>query len=195
MPRQGKYGDALVVWLPRESIRDNLPEIFAKTGHGKCRVIIDCSEVFIERPKSLLNRPSTWSDYKRHNTIKFIVITRSGYISFLSDCYGGRSSDTLRGLNFARIKFCGFRGSRKRAVSKPQEIDLFLAILKLWEDSMFGDAVHLVNKNRQIRLRKPAALPLEEDVKMLSNHVKGRMKALLNDPFLLFYSHAYVHMK
>ena len=44
-------GGALVVWLPRESIRDNLPEIFMKTGHQKCRVIIDCTEVFIERPK------------------------------------------------------------------------------------------------------------------------------------------------
>ena len=88
------FGDALVVWLPRESIRDNLPEILAKTGHGKCHVIIDCSEVFIERSKSLLNQASTWSDYKHHNTIKFLIgITPGGYISFLSDCYGGRSSD------------------------------------------------------------------------------------------------------
>ena len=48
----------------------------------------------IERPKSLLNQASTWSDYKHHNTIKFLDgITPSGYISFLSDCYGGRSSD------------------------------------------------------------------------------------------------------
>ena len=39
---------ALVVWLPRESIRDNLPEKFVKTGHSKCRIIIDCAEVFIE---------------------------------------------------------------------------------------------------------------------------------------------------
>ena len=83
------FGDALVVWLPRELIRDNLSEIFAKTGHAKCRVIIDCSEVFTERPKSLLNQASTWSDYKHHNTIKFLI----GITSFLSDCYGGRSSD------------------------------------------------------------------------------------------------------
>ena len=89
-------GGALVVWLPRESIRDSLPEIFMKTGHRKCRVIIDCTEVFIERSKSLLNQASTWSDYKHHNTIKFLVrITPSGYISFLSDCYGGRSSDKI----------------------------------------------------------------------------------------------------
>ena len=43
----------LVVWLPREAIRDNLPEAFIKTGNNKCRVILDCAEVFIERPKSL----------------------------------------------------------------------------------------------------------------------------------------------
>ncbi|XP_057290859.1 uncharacterized protein LOC130613547 [Hydractinia symbiolongicarpus] len=87
-------GDALVVWLPREAIRDNLPKTFAKAGYSKCRVIIDCAEVFIDRPKSLTNQASTWSDYKHHNTLKFLVgISPSGYITFLSDCYGGRASD------------------------------------------------------------------------------------------------------
>ena len=87
-------GDALIVWLPREPIRENLPVTFVKSGHSKCRIIIDCTEIFIERPKSLINQASTWSDYKHHNTVKFLVgITPSGFISFLSDCYGGRSSD------------------------------------------------------------------------------------------------------
>ena len=86
--------DALVVWLPRESIRDNLPTSFVKTGHRNCRVILDCAEVFIERPKSLLNQAITWSDYKHHNTLKFLIgIAPSGYITFLSDCYGGRATD------------------------------------------------------------------------------------------------------
>ena len=49
---------------------------------------IDCSEVFIEQPKSLTNQAATWSDYKHHNTVKFLVgITPTGFISFLSDCY------------------------------------------------------------------------------------------------------------
>ena len=34
-------GDALVVWLTRESIRDNLPDIFIKADHQKCRIIIE----------------------------------------------------------------------------------------------------------------------------------------------------------
>ena len=80
--------------MPREAIRDNLPEAFIKTGNNKCRVILDCAEVFIERPKSLDCQPATWSDYKHHNTIKFLVsISPSGFITFLSSCYGGGASD------------------------------------------------------------------------------------------------------
>ena len=44
---------ALVLWPLKESIREDLPEIFLKSGYGKYRVIIDYAEVFIERPKSL----------------------------------------------------------------------------------------------------------------------------------------------
>ena len=31
-----------VSWPPKESIREHLPEIFLKSGYGKCLVIIDC---------------------------------------------------------------------------------------------------------------------------------------------------------
>ena len=87
-------GKALVVWLPREPIYEHMPKIFKKAGHSKCRVIIDCSEIFIERPKSLYNQAATWSDYKHHNTFKFLIgITPNGFISFLSDAYPGRCSD------------------------------------------------------------------------------------------------------
>ena len=87
-------GNALVVWPPKESIRENLPICFVKSGYSSCRVILDCTEVNIERPKSLNAQAATWSDYKHHNTFKFLVgIAPSGFISFLSSCYGGRASD------------------------------------------------------------------------------------------------------
>ena len=87
-------GKALVAWPLKESIREHLPEIFLKSGHGKCRVIIDCVEVFIERPKSLSAQAATWSDYKHHNTFNFLVeITPTGFISFFPSCYGGRAND------------------------------------------------------------------------------------------------------
>ena len=81
---------ALLVWTPKASIREYLPEIFLKSGCGKCRVIIDCAELFIERPKSLSSQAATWLDYKHHNTFKCLVgITPTGFILFLSSCYGG----------------------------------------------------------------------------------------------------------
>ena len=83
-------GSSLVCWLPREGIRDNLPEMFKKNGHYMLRCIIDCAEVFVERPKSLLIQAQTWSDYKHHNTFKFLIgISPTGFITFISSCYGG----------------------------------------------------------------------------------------------------------
>lgn len=39
-------------------------------------------------------RAQTWSNYKHHNTIKFLIgITPQGAISFISKGYGGRASD------------------------------------------------------------------------------------------------------
>ena len=87
-------GRALVVWLPNESVHESMPKVSVKAGYSKCRVILDCFEIFIERPNSLTNQACTWSDYKHHNTIKFLVgISPTGFIIFLSDCYGGRASD------------------------------------------------------------------------------------------------------
>lgn len=60
------------------------------------RVIIDCTEVFIERPGNLTARAATWSNYKSNNTLKYLVgITPCGAISFVSRAFGGRTSDKV----------------------------------------------------------------------------------------------------
>ena len=60
----------------------------------KCCIIIDCTEIFIERPTDLLARAQVLSNYKHHSTVKFLIgITPQGTISFVSDCVGGRMSD------------------------------------------------------------------------------------------------------
>ena len=75
-------GHALITWLPEEAVLSNLPGVFIKAGYKRCRVILDWTEVFIERPKSLINQACTWSEYKHHNTIKFLVgISPTGYIT------------------------------------------------------------------------------------------------------------------
>ena len=50
--------------------------------------------VFIERPSSLVARAQTYSNYKSHNTAKYLIaITPQGTISFVSKGWGGRVSD------------------------------------------------------------------------------------------------------
>ena len=58
----------------------------------KCTIIIDCFKIFIERPTSLLARAQTWSNYKKHNTIKYLIgITPQGSVEFISKGWGGRA--------------------------------------------------------------------------------------------------------
>ncbi|XP_060581210.1 uncharacterized protein LOC132737861 [Ruditapes philippinarum] len=84
----------LLYWPKREELRQTMPLEFRKSFGQKTAVIIDCFEVFIQRPKNLLARAQTWSSYKHTNTVKFLVgITPQGSISFLSKAWGGRASD------------------------------------------------------------------------------------------------------
>lgn len=83
----------LISWPSRVQVTRNLPDSFRKF-YKKCRVIIDCTEFFIETPSSLETQSLCWSEYKHHSTIKVLVgITPNGCFSYISDCYGGRASD------------------------------------------------------------------------------------------------------
>ena len=83
----------LIHWPSQEIVHNNMPQIF-KDLYPRTRCIIDCSEVFIERPCAYQARAKTYSNYKKHNTIKFLIgITPNGAISFLSKCWGGRATD------------------------------------------------------------------------------------------------------
>ena len=56
--------------------------------------IIDCFEIFIDKPSNLLARCKTYSSYKNHNTVKLLIsITPQGTVSFISKAWGGRASD------------------------------------------------------------------------------------------------------
>lgn len=124
---------ALVIWPEREQLRLSMPASFRKS-FKKCACIIDCFEIFIERASDLKARAQTYSNYKSHNTIKYLIgITPQGVISFISKGWGGRTSDKHITNN------CGF-------LNKLLPGDLILA------DRGFdvGDSVGLVNAQLQI---------------------------------------------
>uniref|UniRef100_A0A9J8B0E7 THAP-type domain-containing protein n=1 Tax=Cyprinus carpio carpio TaxID=630221 RepID=A0A9J8B0E7_CYPCA len=69
----------LIIWPYRDQLQKTMPMQFRKHFGKKCAVIIDCFEDFIERPSNLIARAETWSSYKHHNTVKFLIgITPQG---------------------------------------------------------------------------------------------------------------------
>ena len=83
----------MIAWPERDMCKRNMPVAFKET-YPNCRCIIDCTEIFIETLKNYTARAKTFSNYKKHNTVKFLIgITPFGTISFLSNCWGGCVSD------------------------------------------------------------------------------------------------------
>ena len=69
----------LIYWPERQELWNTMPKCFQFSFGNRTTVIIDCFEVFIERPTNLLARAQTFSSYKHHNTIKVLIgITPQG---------------------------------------------------------------------------------------------------------------------
>ncbi|XP_066915980.1 uncharacterized protein [Clytia hemisphaerica] len=83
----------LIKMQDRDKIFRTIPEHF-KCKFPRLTSIIDCFEVFVEAPSSLIARAQFYSQYKKHTTIKvFISCTPLGAKNFVSQYYGGRASD------------------------------------------------------------------------------------------------------
>ena len=76
----------LIYWPDHEALQKTMPLCFQQSFGKKVAIVIDCFEVFIERPSSLEARAALWSNYKHHNTVKVLLeITPEGVISFVSN--------------------------------------------------------------------------------------------------------------
>ena len=86
------FHDILLKWPCKEDIKNTLPRSFCK--FPSTRIIIDCTEIFLQKPTSPSAQRATWSNYKQHNTMKALVgITPTGYFSFVSKLWTGNVSD------------------------------------------------------------------------------------------------------
>jgi hypothetical protein len=82
----------IVPWPTKEQILYNLPRAFM--DFEKTQIVLDCTEIFIEKPSSHVAQWQTWSEYKHNNTVKLLIgVTPNGTVNFISRLWGGRASD------------------------------------------------------------------------------------------------------
>lgn len=90
-----KFVPATVFWPESAEVTSNLPPALLKE-YPSCVSIIDCFEISVERAGRLDDRAATFSSYKSHNTAKYLIsITPQGFVNFISDGWGGRTSDKV----------------------------------------------------------------------------------------------------
>ena len=83
----------LPIWPGKEHVKKTMPAIF-KEHYPTTRVIVDCTEIFIEHPSAADCQRETFSTYKHNNTAKGLLgISPEGQITFISPLYAGRCSD------------------------------------------------------------------------------------------------------
>lgn len=75
---------SLVYWPTRDNIKKTMPETFKRKFGTNVVIIIDCFEIFIEIPSTLVAKAQTWSYYKHSNTVKILIgITPQGLFKLI----------------------------------------------------------------------------------------------------------------
>ncbi|XP_064462529.1 uncharacterized protein LOC135373224 [Ornithodoros turicata] len=70
------------------------PQPFKDKSYSTVDGILDCTEIFIETPSSFRVQSDTYSNYKKHNTAKGLVMcSPNGLVTYVSDLSPGRLSD------------------------------------------------------------------------------------------------------
>lgn len=107
--------------------------------HPKTTCIIDCTEMFIQRPFSLEAWPQTYSSYKSHNTAKVLVaIPPSGWLYYVYIAQLWRKSKWLHHQvlwGFECFK-TWWQGNGRPRISSERislSVKLNLTLLHLWK--------------------------------------------------------------
>lgn len=83
-----------IYWPTKDDILLNLPHCFEHFRN--VRVVLDCTQILIQKPYCLSCRIKLYSNYKSNYSIKFMIgVSPGGLITFVSKPYGGRSSYNL----------------------------------------------------------------------------------------------------
>lgn len=172
------YMKKLIFWPKEDSIQHNLPIQFRMLFSG-VQSIIDCLEIEIQKPTSALHQSLSWSDYKKCNTLKYLIsATPDGLINFISCGYGGRASDV------AILEDCGYldvlpensvvmadRGFKQiEGLLRKKNCTLVRPPSVTSDSKMTEDEVVLTKRIASVRIHIERVIKRIRDFKLLSPH-------------------------
>ncbi|KAG5862487.1 hypothetical protein JTB14_008507 [Gonioctena quinquepunctata] len=71
-------------------------KIISRARYSNVQTIIYCFEIQIQKPTDPVEQALTWSEYKKYNTLKYLISsTPDGFFNSIPEGYGGRISDSL----------------------------------------------------------------------------------------------------
>lgn len=96
-------------------------------------------------------------------------------------------------LKLAKVQKAIYLVQRKD--EKASEIEKFLEVLGLYQNLIFGDARYNINRNRQVKLRRPQQMPSEEEVLKLKTYTVQRMASIVTDEYLNWNVQSFVELR
>lgn len=85
-----------IFWPDRKQLQEKMPSCFLENFESKVVVIIDCLEISIQRPLTLVAQNQMSYTFKKHNRRKyFLAFAPHGLVTFTSEGWDGNCSDQL----------------------------------------------------------------------------------------------------
>ena len=171
-----------ILWLPRDTLKRIRPRSFADC-YPRATCIIDCTEIFVQRPNHLKQRAQTFSNYKHHNTYKVLYcIAPNGYVMFVSKLFGGRASDVFisRNSGFTEQVLPGDEVLADRGFTindiLPHGVKLAIPAFTKGLKELPERAVTEMRRLANVRIHVERAIRRLKCFKILSNVIPGRVQ-------------------
>ena len=182
-----KVMDSLVYVLDQGTVNATKPCRF--NIHGSIHSIADGSEIFIQTPKNHDLQRMTWSQYKHHNTGKFlIVVAPNSFIQYISPIYAGSISDK------ELTKSCGYldmmepyseimvdKGFNISDECTARRIHLCVPPGKKGQSQMLSKDIQKTHKVANMRILVEQVISQLKNFRMLSHEIPINMLVHMDD--------------
>ena len=177
----------LPIWASKETVNKTMPDCF-KCDYPFTRVILDCTEIFIERPSCFRAQSASYSSYKSHNTAKGLVgISPQGAVTFVSDLYGGHASDRQIVVSSGIIDLLeggdsvmADKGFEIQDLLVPKKVSLNIPPFMRCKDQLDPDEEDETRQIASVRIHVERAIEKIKNYKILKQIVPNSMAEDLN---------------